>query len=35
MPTIERNEIFATVCRHLAEILEIFTTKHWPLRKAV
>ena len=23
MPTIERNEIFATVCRHLAEILEI------------
>ena len=23
MPTIERNEIFVTVCRHLAEILEI------------
>jgi len=23
MPTIERNEIFATVCRNLAEILEI------------
>ncbi len=23
MPTIERNEILATVCRHLAEILEI------------
>jgi acyl carrier protein len=23
MATIERNEIFATVCRHLAEILEI------------
>jgi hypothetical protein len=23
MATIERNEIFATVCRYLAEILEI------------
>lgn len=23
MATLERNEVFATVCRHLAEILEI------------
>ena len=27
MATIERNEVLATVCRHLAEILEISTSE--------